>query len=366
MARLELGIDVTVEGARELARVADTLDGTSAELDELADHLDAAADSARRMSDDIDTAAGSLRFDRATSSAQSLEDAGEGVRNLVNGIGDAFTAAGDSSLTFGERLALGAGGLADIANGARNAVIPALEAITSGALASGVATVQSVGKQLAAWALLGVQSLLHAAKVALAWLIAMGPLGALVAAVVAVVALIIANWEEVSKFLGEVFAAIGDALASLGEFFVSVWEGMLDFLGGVVDAIADIGRAIWEPIATGFEAAVDVIKAIWNAFVGFWNGIQITVPSVDLPLIGRVGGFTIGLPDLPMLAAGGIVTRPTLAMIGEAGPEAVLPLDRLGAMGAPTVNLTINGDVTGDERRLPGHMLRALYVAGLT
>jgi len=41
--------------------------------------------------------------------------------------------------------------------------------------------------------------------------------------------------------------------------------------------------------------------------------------------------------DIPKMAKGGIVTRPTLAMIGEAGPEAVVPLSRAGMGGGPTV-----------------------------
>jgi hypothetical protein len=47
------------------------------------------------------------------------------------------------------------------------------------------------------------------------------------------------------------------------------------------------------------------------------------------------------------LAAGGIVTGPTLAMIGEGrGPEAVIPLDRMGEFGmggGTTVNIHVNG-----------------------
>jgi hypothetical protein len=45
-----------------------------------------------------------------------------------------------------------------------------------------------------------------------------------------------------------------------------------------------------------------------------------------------------------MLAQGGIVTGPTLAMIGEAGPEAVIPLNRMGSMGGG-VNITIQTGV---------------------
>jgi hypothetical protein len=58
------------------------------------------------------------------------------------------------------------------------------------------------------------------------------------------------------------------------------------------------------------------------------------------------------------LASGGIVTRPTIAMIGEAGPEAVIPLSRSGAMGA-TVNVYVSGSILR-ERELDGIIGRAL------
>lgn len=347
MARLELGVDVTVEGARELQRVSDSLGGTSDELRELGDHLDAAGDAARRMADDVDTARGSLNFDSASQSANNLEDAGEGVRNAINGVTDVMKAAGDESLAFHERAALAAGGIADMASGARNALIPALQGIKNGAIATGASMVKSVATQVAAWTVLGVQSLLHAAKVAAAWLLAMGPVALIVAAVIAVVALIILNWEKVRDFI------------------IAVWNKILDFFKGIAKAIGAFGAAIWKPIGEGFKAAIDFIKGVWNTFARWWNSIQIEVPSVDLPIIGKVGGFTIGLPDLPMLAAGGIVNRPTLAMIGEKGREAVVPLPANG-IGETNVTVNIYGDVQGSERRIPGQILRALYVGGLS
>src|SRR5690606_21874747 len=48
--------------------------------------------------------------------------------------------------------------------------------------------------------------------------------------------------------------------------------------------------------------------------------------------------FEAAPPRIPALAAGGIVTRPTLALVGEAGPEAVVPLD---GSGFGTINITI-------------------------
>jgi hypothetical protein len=48
------------------------------------------------------------------------------------------------------------------------------------------------------------------------------------------------------------------------------------------------------------------------------------------------------------LADGGVVNSPTAALIGEAGPEAVIPLNRMGSMGGSTVNIVVNGSVTSE------------------
>ena len=50
---------------------------------------------------------------------------------------------------------------------------------------------------------------------------------------------------------------------------------------------------------------------------------------------------------IPLMAEGGIVTKPTLAMIGEAGSEAVIPLDKMGGMGT-TVNINVAGSVISE------------------
>jgi hypothetical protein len=68
------------------------------------------------------------------------------------------------------------------------------------------------------------------------------------------------------------------------------------------------------------------------------------IPSPVVPPSGNTGGFGFSLPEyarngIPFLAAGGVVTSPTLSMIGEAGPEAVIPLSQMGSMGQ---NITIN------------------------
>jgi hypothetical protein len=366
MARLQLGVDVTVEGARELQKVSDGLDQTGDELEDLAKLLDGAADSARRAADDVNRSAGSINFDAATSSAQRFEDTGEGVRNTVNGITDVFSAATDESASWTERLALGAGGIADIANGMRNAVLPALQSVMQGGLTTAASMVASTGRQIAAWALLGAQSLLHAGKVAAAWIIATGPVGAIVAAVVAAVALIILNWDKVVKFIQDAMKIITRVLEGFADFFTDLWDGLMDFLGGIGKQIVGIGKRLWEPIGKGFGAAIDFIKGIWNAFARWWNGIQISVPSIDIPFVGKVGGFSIGLPDLPMLAEGGIVTAPTMAIIGEKGPEAVIPLDQM-PQGQTIIEVNVLGHlIAEDEESVARTISRVLWSQGLS
>jgi phage-related minor tail protein len=59
--------------------------------------------------------------------------------------------------------------------------------------------------------------------------------------------------------------------------------------------------------------------------------------------LGRVGQSAVGAAstmNLPKMANGGIVTSPTLALIGEAGPEAVVPLGKGGGMSGIVINIS--------------------------
>ena len=75
------------------------------------------------------------------------------------------------------------------------------------------------------------------------------------------------------------------------------------------------------------------------------NKIRIKVPAINIPLVGKVGGFEIGLPRIPTipeLAAGGIIQRSGLALVGEAGPE-LLELPQ-GAKVKPLTGESIDYD----------------------
>jgi len=138
-----------------------------------------------------------------------------------------------------------------------------------------------------------------------------------------------------------------------------IWNGIKATFNTVTDALVSTFRTvkgtvlgIWDELVSGIKGAVNVIIGAINLFIRGINNIKITLPSVRAPKwLGGMswGGFSIGMPqipEIPKLAKGGIVSRPTLAMLGESGPEAVVPLGRQGGAGM-TVNLVINGDING-------------------
>ena len=110
-----------------------------------------------------------------------------------------------------------------------------------------------------------------------------------------------------------------------------------------------------------FRLMLDVVKTIFNGIAKLWNNtfgkLSFKVPS----WVPGLGGNGFDIPDIPMLAAGGIVTGPTLAMIGEAGPEAVIPLDRMGSMGGGNVTINVNG---GDPQAVVDALRRYMQLNG--
>jgi hypothetical protein len=93
-----------------------------------------------------------------------------------------------------------------------------------------------------------------------------------------------------------------------------------------------------------FKSMVNIVKGVFNAIGSAWNNtfgkISFKVPNIP-GLPGR--GTQVSFPKIPALADGGIVTGPTLALIGEAGPEAVVPLDRMGGMGGNNITINVQG-----------------------
>jgi hypothetical protein len=126
----------------------------------------------------------------------------------------------------------------------------------------------------------------------------------------------------------------------------TIMRTLITSIGDIVGKIAEEGKKIGNALGKGITNALisELNKAIdaLNSLIRGAVGVSKYLGPVGA-VIGATGkGFQID--HIPMLAQGGIVSSPTLAMIGEAGPEAVIPLDRMGSMGGG-VNITIQTGV---------------------
>jgi hypothetical protein len=120
-------------------------------------------------------------------------------------------------------------------------------------------------------------------------------------------------WEK--NWLSELPGIVGSGLETALGFFGRFAEGAVDFIGEIITSLLE---------AISLQQVLNALSAVG----------------------GAVGGVVGGVLSLIGLAAGGIVTSPTPAIVGESGPEAVIPLERLGALGGsrePKVEVNIYG-----------------------
>ncbi|WHH58488.1 hypothetical protein [Petroclostridium sp. X23] len=138
------------------------------------------------------------------------------------------------------------------------------------------------------------------------------------------------NINLIVDILGTVLGAAAD-----------VAKGIITSLGGIIDFLAGAFTGDWERAWVGVQ---NIFKGISDALTGIFKGNinliidavnylvrglnKIKVPKVDIPGIGKVGGWGFDIKEIPKLATGGIITQPTLAMMGEnSKKEAVIPLE---------------------------------------
>jgi hypothetical protein len=193
-------------------------------------------------------------------------------------------------------------------------------------------------------------------------------------AIIAVAAgiLIYTKWNTVKKYLMIAWDAIKVAFHAVAKFIVSAaksgflgpvgwiianWGKVVKFFSGLPGRLGgyakSAGSAIWNGLKSGASSVLGFVKGIFNDVIGFIeSGMRNIVKGMNagIKLFNKLPGVDIGLLNenmsLPRLAEGGIVTRPTVALIGEAGPEAVVPLKRARSagygMGGGTNNFVIN------------------------
>lgn len=159
---------------------------------------------------------------------------------------------------------------------------------------------------------------------------------AAIAAVIAIIVLVIKHFDEIKAKAIELWEKIKEIFSRIGEFFGTLWDRVKSTF---VSFATSIGDAISGAIKTAINSVISYIENTINRAVDLINGaigLINKLPGVNVGTIGRV--------SLPRLAQGGVLNGAQTVIAGEAGPEAIIPLDKLFAQMDKMA--TINGGNT--------------------
>ncbi len=193
--------------------------------------------------------------------------------------------------------------------------------------------------------------------------LALNPVGLAITAIAGLIAIGIAvwkNWDEIKPKLIAVWETVRDAIGKawdwikskadwLGDTLSNIWNNIktwvIDRVTGMVGTVVDkfssfVGdvrdkfNQAKERILNPIETARDKIKDVVDKIKGFFDGLKLKIPKPKLPKLPRFsisGKFSLNPPSIPKIsvdwyAKGGIVDGARLIGVGEAGPEAIVPL----------------------------------------
>lgn len=187
-----------------------------------------------------------------------------------------------------------------------------------------------------------------------------------ISAIIGVGIYLITHWDELKAKAIKVWDGIKDKFNSfkdwLGNVFATDWSKRFEGLGDILNGFLANARNIFKSVKQIFKGIIDFVagtftgdwRRAWtgvkNIFGGIMNGLKSVIKqplngvislvnaaisglnriSVKIPdFVPGYGGkkFGMNIPKIPYLAKGGIIDSPTLAMVGEAGKEAVVPLE---------------------------------------
>ena len=175
------------------------------------------------------------------------------------------------------------------------------------------------------------------------------------------------NWDTVKQKLSELWSSFSEKFPGIAATVSNVYEnsikptieGIKNAFSGLIEFVSSVFSGnwaqAWEGAKNAFSSAFSALPAFavqpLNTVIAFANkvihGIN-SLASFKVPdWVPMAGGQAVGvnIPEIPMLASGGVATAPSLAMVGEGSePEAILPLSQLGSMmgGAGGTSISVN------------------------
>lgn len=262
------------------------------------------------------------------------------------------------------------------------AAVAGFVATQAQAAISAAGAVVSFGMMIAGYVAEGIAATAAGIAMAAAWVMGLGPIALVIAAVAGAAVLIATHWDTIKNAAKAVWdwistnwplileiltGPIGLAVRAISQHWdtiksgftaVKTWIGdrlsdIVGFFKGMPGRISSVASGMWDGIKNAFKSAI-------NWIIGKWNGLHFTIPSVGFGPF-HTPSFELGMPHVPQLAAGGIVQAQMgggFYNIGEGGSnEAVIPLSAsglaplvdavragIGSTQANVVYLTVNMD----------------------
>lgn len=165
--------------------------------------------------------------------------------------------------------------------------------------------------------------------------------------------------SAVSTAWNGIKTAVSSVMNGIKSTVSSIWNGIKSTISNVVNGIKSTVTSVFNDVKTAISkpinAAKDAVKSALDSIKGFFDKLDLKFPSIKLPHFSITGKFSLDPPSVPRLSIewykdGGILTRPTIFGInggklmagGEAGHEAILPIDRLEGYITNAIQKTVN------------------------
>lgn len=168
-------------------------------------------------------------------------------------------------------------------------------------------------------------------------------IGPIVVAILTFIAAIVAAIFIITKiitFISLAQAALYSFLSTVGNGIRQAWSAVETFGGKILGWFRSLPSWIRDAVSTIVTILMAPFKTAFNAIAKAWNNTVGKLSFKAPSWIPGIGGKGWDMPDIPVLDVGGLVTRPTMAMLAaNSRPEAVIPLDKLRDIGGTTINI---------------------------
>jgi hypothetical protein len=327
---LALALDVSAGTGKDLGAVSDALSKAYNGNFTALKKLDPALASLIEEGADADEVFGRLGATFKNQASTAANTTSGQMKNLSIQMGEFKESIGAAVAPLADKLLPSLLKLADFVKNNTTLVV-----ILGGVVGGLAVAIVAVNAATTAWA--ATTKAFAAIQAAFNAILLANPIFLIAAAIVAAIAVLVALQMK--------FDIFGKAIDGLKAGFMA-WWGVVQFVFGAVKTgfaeLADLGKAIFDGIGGAFKGVINAVISAMEKGLNFAiKGLNTILDGIDKAAGPWVNFGSIPEVKLPRLAEGGIVTSPTIAMIGERGPEAVIPLSRAGGMGMGN-QITIN------------------------